>query len=257
MAVLLFPFHQDERLSSDDLPLPGEVAVSVVETELPAGDQWLRLSALYEALAARVAEEITSQSSTTVVSGDCLSVLGTLAGVQRAGLDPSLVWFDGHGDLHTLSSSSSGYLGGLALRMALGGDADKLATPLGLRPVPESSTVLVDARDLDPPEEDFLAGSAIRRSSVQQLRPDDLPDGPVLLHVDLDVIDAAEIPGLRFPVSGGPSSADVLESVQRLLDSGRGVVSSIACSWFSSTDEREQRAHGRLLTELLPVASTL
>ena len=251
MAVVLFPFHQDERLSSGDLPLPGDVSFSIVEPDLPTGGQWLRLTALYEALAATIAEEVTSRSLTTVVSGDCLSVLGTLAGAQRAGIDPSLVWFDGHGDLHTLASTSSGYLGGLALRMALGGDADKLAMPLGIRPVPENATVLVDARDLDPPEEVYLAGSAIRRSTVEGLRRDDLPDGPVLLHVDLDVIDAAEVSGLRFPVSGGPSSADVLTSVKRLLDSGRVVILSIACSWFSPTDEREQRGRADLLAALL------
>lgn len=163
--MLLFPFHSDERLSDDDLPLPADVDPSIVEPELPVGGQWLRLTTLYEALAARVAEEVTSRSLTTVVSGDCLAVMGTLAGVQRAGLDPSLVWFDAHGDLHTLLSSSSGYLGGLALRMVLGGDPDRLATPLGIRPLPESSAVLVEARDLDPPEEDFLAGSALQRSS--------------------------------------------------------------------------------------------
>jgi arginase len=37
---------------------------------------------------------------------------------------------------------------------------------LCLRPVPESDVLLVDARDLDPPEAEFLRGSAIRRVPV-------------------------------------------------------------------------------------------
>ena len=65
------------------------------------------------------------------VTGDCLATLGTLVGLQRAGLDPSLVWFDAHGDVHTLKSSTSGYLGGMALRMAMGGDFTRLGVLAG------------------------------------------------------------------------------------------------------------------------------
>jgi hypothetical protein len=65
--------------------------------------------------------------------------------------------------------------------------------PLGIQPLRENRVVLVDARDLDPAEEIFLATSAVRRSTVGELQPDDLPGGPVLLHVDVDVINASEV----------------------------------------------------------------
>ena len=139
-----------------------------------------------------------------VVVGDCLASLGTLAGLQRAGHDPSIVWFDAHGDIHTIASSTSQYLGGMPLRMMIGGDPDRLTGPLGIRTLAEDRAVLVDARDLDPGEVEFLATSRVRRSSVDELTAADLPPGPVLVHIDLDVIDAAEVPGMRFPVGRRP-----------------------------------------------------
>jgi arginase family enzyme len=59
----------------------------------------------------------------TVVSGDCLVATAALAGAQRTGLDPALIWFDAHGDVHTLETTTSGYLGGLSLRLAMGAHA--------------------------------------------------------------------------------------------------------------------------------------
>ncbi|GAA5147950.1 arginase family protein [Pseudonocardia eucalypti] len=221
------PFHQDQRLPDGDLPVSGDP--SRVEPDLPAGDVWQRLAALYDAVADAVAERAGGMP--TVVSGDCLVTLGTLTGLHRAGLDPALVWFDAHGDVHTLHTTTSGYLGGLALRLALGAHEEKLAEPLGLRPLPEERAVLVDARDLDPAEVEYLASARVRRLGVSEVEPALLPDGPILLHVDVDVIDRGELPGLRFPAAGGPSSGETLAAVKRVLESGRVVGLDIACPW--------------------------
>jgi arginase len=78
---------------------------------------------------------------------------------------------------------------------------------------------------------------------------DVLPAGPVVVHIDLDVIDSAELPGLRFPAPGGPPTASVLAAVQRVLDSGRVVALDIACPWHvGGKDDAEIRR--RLLATL-------
>mgnify|MGYP000875041721 FL=1 len=191
MTTLLLPFHQDERVSDQSIVL--ESATPVVP-DLRGDNQWRRLQTLYDALGDEVATSL-GDGDVTVVTGDCLALLGTLAGVQRSGLDPAIVWFDAHGDVHTIESSTSGYLGGMALRMALGGNADALAGPLGLRPVAASKAVLVDARDLDPAEVEYLADSPVGQFQVEAITAAELPPGPVILHVDLDVIDCSEVPG--------------------------------------------------------------
>jgi arginase len=58
---------------------------------------------------------------------------------------------------------------------------------------------VVDARDLDPPEAEYLAIAPIRKTEVGELSADLLPAGPLLLHVDLDVVDPDQLPGLLYP----------------------------------------------------------
>ncbi|HEX6345182.1 arginase family protein [Umezawaea sp.] len=252
--TIVVPYHQDERLPKDVLPLPGPT--DVVEVDFPEGDVWTRLVALFDVVADRVATRLDAPGAGTpvVVSGDCLTASATITGAQRAGLDPSVVWFDAHGDVHTRLTSTSGYLGGMALRLVLGAHEDQLAAPLGLRPLPEHRAVLVDARDLDPAEADYLAAGEVRHCGVEELRAPLLPDGPLVLHVDLDVITADELPGMLFPVPGGPTRRAVLDAVRRVLATGRVVAVDIACPWHPARDERETATRTGLLAELLAAA---
>jgi hypothetical protein len=86
-----------------------------------------------------------------VLSGDCVASLAVIAGIQQRNVEPSLVWFDAHGDFHTEDTTTSGYLGGLPLAKAVGRGDPTLPAGLGLTPLPEPSILLVDGRDLDPP----------------------------------------------------------------------------------------------------------
>jgi arginase len=122
---------------------------------------------------------------------------------------------------------------------------------LACKPLPEDHAVLVDARDLDPAEVDYLAGSAVRRSDVEHVGADLLPDGPFVLHIDLDVIDAAELPGLRFPAGDGPSTQAVLTAIHRLIHSDRVAAYSLRCSWYPSTSQTDADVHAALLAELV------
>lgn len=133
MALIFVPYHHDERLSEQAIPLPARSAPVTVTARLPAADIWQRLASLDESVAQAVTSQIQAGAKPTVISGDCLVALGVLAGVQRAGVDPSIVWFDAHGDVHTLATSTSGYLGGLALRLVLGASRTR-CPPTGLAP---------------------------------------------------------------------------------------------------------------------------
>jgi len=220
------PYHITEYLPDLDVPV---AAGRVVSADLAPGDPWAAMGVLYERVAAAVAEEVGAGRRPTVVSGDCTTAIGTVTGLQRAGLDPAVVWFDGHGDVQSLETTASGYLGGLPLRILVGYRPELIAERLGLRAVPESRAVLVDARDLDPPEVEYLDRSAIRRCPVDEVP---VPDGPLYLHIDLDVVDPGEVPGLRFPAPGGPGLPAVAEAVERVLATGRVAAVGLACTWY-------------------------
>jgi arginase len=224
MTVIGVPYHLDEHLPDLDLPLSAE---KIVTADLPSADVWARLTALYQ----RVADAVAGSSRPVVLSGDCTTALGTVAGLQRAGIDAAIVWFDAHGDVQTLETTASGYLGGLPLRLLVGYRPELIAAGLGLRPVPEHRVTLVGARDLDPPEIAYLAGARIARTEVADLDPGALPDAPLYVHLDLDVIDPAELPGLRYPAPGGPATADVAAALRMLLTTAKVAAVGIACTW--------------------------
>jgi arginase len=223
------PYHLDELLPDLDLPLQPD---KVVTADLPAGDVWARLAALYLEVADWIADEARGGGRCpVVVSGDCTTALGTVAGLQRAGARLGIVWFDAHGDVQTLQTTTSGYLGGMPLRLLTGDRPELIAARLGLQPVPEDQIVLAGARDLDPPEVTYLAGARIRRSEATGLSAGDLPDGPLYVHMDLDVLDPGDVPGLRYPAPHGPAASGVAAAVRMLLSTGRVAAAGIACTW--------------------------
>ena len=238
MTVIAVPYHLDEYLP--DLDLPCEPA-EVVTAQFPPGDPWERLAVLYEEVARAVTAALLANTGglggcPVVLTGDCNTSAGVMAGLQRAGVDPAIVWFDAHGDVQTLETTTSGYLGGLALRLLTGYRPELIAARLGLRPVSEDRIVLAGARDLDPPEVTYLAGAAIRRREVAalaaaDLSSADLPGGPLYMHVDLDVIDAAGLPGLRYPAPGGPDAAELADALRMLLATGQVAAFYVGCTW--------------------------
>lgn len=228
-VIIRLPYHIDEYLPGLDLPLSGG---QVITSRLPSGDVWARLAALYTAVASDVTGIVRDGGFPVVVSGDCTTALGTVSGLQRARLDPGVIWIDAHGDLQTLETTASGYLGGLPLRLLAGYRPELIGTRLGLRPVPEQRILLAGARDLDPPEIAYLATARIRRSGLDGIGTA-LPAGPLHVHLDLDITDPIQLPGLRYPAPGGPDLARVGHVLALLLGTGRVAALDIACTWHS------------------------
>lgn len=228
MADILVPYHLDEHLPDLDVPLRPD---TVVTAELPNGDPWQRMAHLYKLVAAAVSHDVRDGHRPVVLSGDCTTSLATVAGLQRARLDPGIVWFDAHGDVQTMETTTTGYLGGMPLRILTGYRPELIADALDIRPVAEDRVLLVDARDLDPPEADYLATAAIRRCQVDELTADHVPDGPVYLHVDFDVIDPGELPALLFPAPGGPPLDAVSAAISRVIATGRVAAVGLGCTW--------------------------
>jgi arginase len=243
MLLLSVPYHLDHRLDAFDL---GVRADHEVTADLPDGDPWTRMAVLYEQVAAAVGGQ-----AAVVASGDCTTSLGVLAALQRAGRDVGVVWFDAHADFHTVDTTTSGYLGGFPLALAVGRGELTLPHALGLRPVAEERAVLVDARDTDPGEERLLAGSAVTRTSLAGL-PGVVPAGDLYVHVDVDVCSPAQLPDLLYPVPGGEPVDGVVAAVQALVATGRVAAIGLAATWEHRRPARPE--HADLVRRLLAAA---
>ena len=227
--LIVAPWHLDEHIP--DFPVPAGAAATI-DPPLPDGTVPGRVSVLHQA----VADAVARSARPLLLSGDCLAGRAVAAGLQRRHRGIAVIWLDAHGDFTTPASTISGYLPGMPVAMLTGRAPELFAGPLGLRPVPEHDIVLAGARDLDPAERDALAASRVRRIPATPAAfgaaLSELGDLPVYLHVDVDIMDGTEVPGLRFPVGHGPSLSDIENCLTAITDSANVVAASLACAWL-------------------------
>jgi arginase len=172
-------------------------------------------------LADAVASSAEDGARCLIVGGECTIVAGAVPGALSVEPDIMLVYFDAHGDFNTLATTPSHFVGGMCLAHVCGKKIAPLLWP-GVRSISEDKVVLVGARDLDPGEAGNLTNSRVRQVPFDRARSDApgllalVRKKPVWLHVDVDVVDPAEVSAVDFPVAGGPSLralCDVLAAI--------------------------------------------
>ncbi len=222
MSILAVPYFMGDQMSGFEVPEPHEV----LSPELPDANPQQRMGVLYDQLADWVART----EAPAVYAGDCVSIVGVLAGLARRDVHPTLIFFDAHGDFHTWETSQSGFIGGMPLAMVTGRGEQTIVTGAGLQPLPDERVVLVDGRDLDPGEDVAVMESGIRHVSVDDLAHTIPPTGPLYVHVDGDVVDPTDMPAMNYPAADGPSLQAVREAMIHLAATDRVVAFSIS-SW--------------------------
>jgi arginase len=119
-----------------------------------------------------------------VLGGCCCVHIGAVEGLAARHDRVAVVWLDAHGDLNTPASSPSGNPWGMPLRALIEDGA-----------VAIQDVVLVGARELDPPEEEFIASTHLALGGDGIERALHGADG-VYVALDWDVLDPED--GLAF-----------------------------------------------------------
>ncbi|MCA9932312.1 MAG: arginase family protein [Ardenticatenaceae bacterium] len=241
-----------------DRPEPGleslvEPGWQVNDPVLPVRSPQERMVALYQPLAELVATAVQQGHRPVSIAGDCCTSIGVLAGLEQAGIRPTLLWFDAHGDFNTWDTTPSGFLGGMPLAMAVGRGEQTIVQGVGLTPLPESQVILTDGRDLDAEERVAVQASQVTHlPQVTNLLDFPLPNGPLYVHFDTDVIDPVDAPAMNYLAAHGPTLDTLQQVLRRLAATGRVVAVSLS-SWNPTMDGdgRSRQIAMNLLQELL------
>jgi arginase len=249
--MILTPYFLDEP--RPELRLVADDTWQLITTPLPTGDQQTRMSALHKLLAEAVAGAIADGKRPVSVAGDCCTTIGFVAGLQRAGIRPKLLWFDAHGDFNTLETTPSGFLGGMPLAMLVGRGDLTMPDAVNLTSMPEADIILTDGRDLDPGEREAVTDSGMHHlMQVTALLDGPLPDGPLYVHFDVDVLHLDDLPAVSYPAVGGPTAETLRKVFRRLAQSERVVAVSVS-AWNPELDAdgRSRATAMTLLSDLL------
>jgi arginase family enzyme len=139
-----------------------------------------------------------------ILGGCCCSHIGAVEGLGARHERLGVIWFDAHGDLNTPQSSPSGNQWGMPLRMLVEGGA-----------IAATDVALVGARNLDPPEIEFIAAAGIGDDVDRVLGQ----VSAVYVALDCDVLDPDELT-VFMPEPDGPSIADLELRLGRIRESG-------------------------------------
>ena len=135
-----------------------------------------------------------------VLGGCCSAHVGALEGLSARHDQLALVWLDAHGDLNTPETSPSGNVWGMPLRMIVDSGM-----------VQPGNVALIGTRNLDPPEETFIAESGIHTGPDAVDRAIE-ECSCVYVALDVDSLDPGEITSF-MPEPDGLS----LDEVERLF----------------------------------------
>lgn len=140
-----------------------------------------------------------------VLGGCCCAHVGVVEGLAARFDRLGVIWLDAHGDLNTPESSPSGNEWGMPLRMIVDHGMVKA-----------EDVVLWGARNLDPPEVEFIAARGIGDDPEPVLAR----ANAVYVAIDLDVLEPSEM-AVFLPEPGGPTLDDVERVLLRVRQSGK------------------------------------
>ena len=164
-----------------------------------------------------------------VFANDCTSCLGMVKGLESQ--SPAILWYDSHGDFNTPETTPSGFLGGMPLAALVGRGNQHLMRGVDLEPVAETDVTVTDVRNLDPEEGVMLRESAVTiYETLDALVAAPLPEKPLYIHFDTDVVDCAEMPAMSYPEPGGPSLNECIASLKQVVE-GSQVVGFLFSLW--------------------------
>jgi len=177
---------------------------------------------LQDLVSRQVSAAIDQGQLPLVLSGNCnTAAVGSLAGIGPE--DLGIVWFDAHGEFNTPETTTTGFIDGMGLAMAVGHCWKEMARGVrGFSPIPEENVVMAWVRAVDVAEQERYDASGVTvvgPNDGRQALADALDDlrsrvGRVYVHLDLDVLDAEKVGRANeYAIRGGMDAGQLEEAL--------------------------------------------
>ena len=227
-------------------------------------------------LVLRVTEQVTSSTDSAlaqqawplVIGGDCTITIGVVAALSKRFERLGLLYLDGDLDLNTPDTTSSGILDGMVLAHLLGKGSDRLSRTGPKFPLMEEADVTLfgyspEGGGIDPVEIELLRETKmakypldrisgdVRSAAERALRELEAKVDHILIHFDVDVIDADDFPAVDVPHQPGLRLSQAQEALEIFLTS-RKAVGLVVTEFNAKRDEDGKLA--RLLAETIQSA---
>jgi hypothetical protein len=252
--------------------LRGVETVALTKEEQAEYGAWNRDALESRRIGALVSKQKQGDGLVLGLLTNCTDLLGMLAGLQHlqpagsspgsgekgerreglAGLKPlrvGLLYFDAHADFNTPETTLSGMLGGMDVAVAAGMCLTRLRLKTGLDPaLPTKYIVFGGLRDVDPLERELLDRSECQYLSVEDIRsrPGAIDEqmrrlsrltDVIYVHVDMDVLDPAEVSGHPLTAPEGPTSIELAAAIRRIFANPKAATLGIASIPFGARDK--------------------
>jgi arginase family enzyme len=242
-------------LAEAGLEEAGVARVQLTSEEAAHYGVWQHVAQADAHLGRAVAEEARGGAFVLGLLGNCNSSWGMLAGLQRTASPDrkrrvGLIWIDAHADFNTPETSLSGWLGGMPVSVASGQSLERLRLTAGLDPaIATGDIVMMGLRDVDPLEQGLLDRSGVTVVSAADMvaHSQNMLDAVnrlarrvdvIYLHVDVDILDATEIPGSFYETPGGPTAEQVARVLKVLMTNPK--VAALGISSFPTAERGRQ-----------------
>lgn len=214
-------------------------------------------------VAEQVREAVAGGEFPLVLSGNCNTAVGTIAGLGAS--DLGVVWFDAHADFNTPETTTTGFTDGMGLAVTVGHCWKEMTRGVpGFCAVAERDVVLAGVRAIEPAEEERLAASdvsvvgadriGLEKPGALEVALDGLKSrvGRVYVHLDLDVLDPEKAGKANEFATAGGLSAEDLKTALGLVRERFAVAAAGIASYDPAFD-----ADGRVLAVALACARIL
>lgn len=228
-----------------DLPSSATVLVDVpVEAGESLETGVNRLSSLLVIRERQLAELRVATAPVITIGGGCTVELAAIEHAAADG-DVFVLWIDAHPDLNSADGSPSGSFDGMVLRSLLGEGIPQLASDPALSP---ANVAILGARAIDDAEQAVIDRLSIRMLSVDDWTPASVIEAVrasgasrIYIHVDLDVLDPADIAGTSWAEPFGLPAAhlvDLIGTVRAEFElAGAGICGFAPSSMERATDD--------------------